>query len=147
MEKTCLVCKKSFRTWPSKVKNGRGKYCSRKCSDSQTLIKKGQHISPDTEIKKGQHIEKVQGWRYCGRGKQYKEIYLGNRKYRREHILVMEARMGRRLGPNEEIHHIDGNGLNNNLDNLRLMTKSDHLKLEHKLGRYRAHLAQLQESR
>ena len=27
----CLVCKKEFKTYPSLIKLGRSKYCSRKC--------------------------------------------------------------------------------------------------------------------
>ncbi len=30
--KRCPVCKKEFNTFPCKAKNGRGKYCSKKCS-------------------------------------------------------------------------------------------------------------------
>jgi len=56
MIKKCLVCQTEFRTYPSKVNIGRGKYCSKACSDSITLIKKGQHLSPDTQIKKGEPL-------------------------------------------------------------------------------------------
>lgn len=139
VERKCLVCQTPFRTYPSKIKIGRGKYCSRKCSLTITAIKP----KPETQFKKGQKPWNAKGWRYCGRKQQYREIYIGNKKYRREHIIVMEKHLGRSLLPSEEIHHIDGNGLNNNLSNLQLMTKSEHLKLEHKNGRYSAHLDRL----
>lgn len=142
MEKSCLVCNSLFKTYPSKVKIGRGKYCSKACSDSVTLIKKGQHISPQTEIKKGQVIGKVKGWRLCGRRKNYKAIYI-NGKYIREHRLVVEQYLGRKLESWEEVHHIDGNGLNNDISNLLILSKSDHLRLEHQNGRYRNHLKNL----
>ena len=29
----CLKCLKEFKTYPSKIKLGRGKYCSKKCSN------------------------------------------------------------------------------------------------------------------
>lgn len=54
--KNCFLCGKEFYTYPSKVKIGRGKYCSKECSNKVTLIKNGQQISPDTQIKKGQKL-------------------------------------------------------------------------------------------
>jgi len=64
MIRNCKVCDKEFRTYPSKVKIGRGKYCSKECSNYVTLIKKGERRSPKTEIKKSkplpEHIYKGQ---------------------------------------------------------------------------------------
>lgn len=47
--------------------------------------------------------------------------------YIMEHILVMEALIGRHLNDNECVHHIDGNKRNNKKENLKLMTKSEHM--------------------
>jgi hypothetical protein len=52
-----------------------------------------------------------------------------------EHRLVVEKELGRLLKPDEIIHHIDGNTLNNNLSNLLLLTKSEHTTL-HNLNRW-----------
>lgn len=35
---SCLSCKKSFYVQPHRFKSGRGKYCSRKCSNLHTLF-------------------------------------------------------------------------------------------------------------
>ena len=43
-----------------------------------------------------------------------------------EHRLVMERHLGRALLPGEVVHHKDGDGLNNALDNLELMTQTEH---------------------
>ena len=56
MIKQCLVCLKDFITYPSKILLGRGKYCSKVCSDSVTLIKPGHQLSPSTQIKKGDKL-------------------------------------------------------------------------------------------
>ncbi len=42
-----------------------------------------------------------------------------------EHRWVMEQHLGRKLLPNEEIHHIDGNKRNNDIANLEVFT--DHI--------------------
>ena len=46
--------------------------------------------------------------------------------YVREHILIMEAHLGRYLTSDEVVHHIDENKLNNDISNLQLMTKWEH---------------------
>lgn len=45
---------------------------------------------------------------------------------RDEHRLVMEMREARRLGPNEVVHHINGNRSDNRLENLELVSRSEH---------------------
>ena len=139
IEIKCIICGKKRFTYPSKIRLGGGKYCGRECCLVNTTIK--PNIA--TQFKKGQKPASYKGWRYCGRNKNYREIHIGNHKYKREHILVMEQYLGRTLLSSEEIHHLDGNGLNNNLDNLLLVTKSEHLKIEHKIGRYNEHLARV----
>lgn len=46
-----------------------------------------------------------------------------------EHVLVMEEHIGRYLIEDEVVHHIDENKLNNDINNLRLMTKQEHKSL------------------
>ena len=49
--------------------------------------------------------------------------------YVHEHILVMEAHIGRLLDTHEVVHHIDGVKGNNSLSNLELMTDIEHRRL------------------
>jgi hypothetical protein len=48
--------------------------------------------------------------------------------YAYEHDIVMESKIGRRLLPNEEVHHDDENKQNNEPSNLIVKTKSAHMK-------------------
>jgi len=78
-------------------------------------------------------------WRWKG-GKTHLNGYLvvlsqnGVNRYRREHCLITEKSIGRKLLKGEQVHHIDGNKLNNNLDNLFLMKDvREHAKLHKQL--------------
>jgi len=68
-------------------------------------------------------------------GKRYKLIYkpehpFATRKgYVREHRLIMEEHIGRYLTKNEVVHHKDGDTLNNNINNLELLSGSEHRRL------------------
>lgn len=57
----------------------------------------------------------------------YKTIQV-DKKQVRLHRFIMEQKLGRKLGKNECVHHIDGNKLNNSIDNLEVCTREEHLK-------------------
>lgn len=46
-----------------------------------------------------------------------------------EHRVVAEKILGRKIKPDEHVHHIDFDKHNNNPSNLAVMNKNDHLKL------------------
>ena len=61
--------------------------------------------------------------------KGYARFTRGEHKGRLVHIVVMEKRIGRALKTDECVHHIDGDKLNNDVNNLALLTVSAHARL------------------
>lgn len=91
----CPQCGKEFTTG-----DNRRKHCSRKCAN---------------ENYKGENNPLWRG----GLRVKYESVTINGRTLRK-HRAVMEAKIGRRLEKNEVVHHIDGDGLNNDPDNLWL---------------------------
>ena len=56
-----------------------------------------------------------------------------DREWRLRYRLRMEEVLGRKLSRTEQVHHIDGNPLNDELDNLEVVSLAEHNKI-HKKG-------------
>ena len=69
----------------------------------------------------------------------YRFIYKSNHPYSRHNGYIKQARlrmekeMGRYLTPQEVVHHQDLDKLNDNIENLQIMSKSEHSKLHNKI--------------
>tara|TARA_Y100000310_G_scaffold325198_2_gene388329 strand:- start:8705 stop:9163 length:459 start_codon:yes stop_codon:yes gene_type:complete len=90
--------------------------CTSNCRSNQNYVKKGYTSGANHYNWKG-------GVQYsCG----YKSLLRPNhpdankRGYIAEHRLVMEKKLGRRLLPTEDVHHLDFSKTNNEPDNLHL---------------------------
>ena len=112
-DKTCKNCGKVFgRNSCKKVADYKVKiYCSRKCyfenntKENHWLWKGGFKTRPDGYIRESSTDRYV-------------------------HRIVMEEHLGRKLLTEEHIHHINGNPKNNSIENLILVSNSQHRKIE-----------------
>lgn len=59
---------------------------------------------------------------------RYKKIKLKDGSTIDEHRLIMQNHIGRKLDKNEVVHHINGNKLDNSIDNLMILSRSEHSK-------------------
>lgn len=134
MEKLVLknkICKKCKIKFEDKSFYKKQIFCSFKCSSLNNIEIHNKNVKNNYKLsgnyKNGKII--VDGY-----------IYIMNKKhpnktkddYVCEHILIMEDKIKRYLNNNEIIHHIDKNKMNNNIENLQLMTISEHHKLHYK---------------
>ena len=69
------------------------------------------------------------GYRYISTPGHPKAEKKGN--YVAEHVLVMEAFIGRYLTDDEIVHHINEDKLDNRIENLQLMTNAAHVSFHH----------------
>jgi HNH endonuclease len=120
-DKKCLNCNKIFNRY--KFASGRledikdyeiRKFCCRKCFSSFNVGENNSNFNPNGNPRKDGYV------RIAINGKR---IYL--------HRYLMEQKLGRSLGLDEHVHHKDKNPENNNINNLELITNSDHSKLHY----------------
>jgi hypothetical protein len=115
LERTCVTCGNVFLCKPSDDRSGAVRtHCSRAC------------IYPNKKLSLP-----------VGKYKSYDGYVVINRtpdgrKQIKEHRYLFEQAIGRRLLPTEVVHHINHDKLDNRLENLQLLSRSEHNKL-HKL--------------
>lgn len=112
VEMICDNCGKSFFLSPCYLKrNRKHRFCSKKCSGEFQSLKNTRNEWT------GGRVGKSTGYLYIRiDGKEISE-----------HQLVMEKHLGRRLKPGEVVHHINGIKTDNRIENLQLMSNSEHI--------------------
>lgn len=76
---------------------------------------------------------------------KYKAIKINGKKYA-IHRVVMEKHIGRKLTSKEAVHHRDGNVENNAIENLKLMSLSEHSHMHMKGKRPKITTEQLRKN-
>ena len=72
-------------------------------------------------------------WYYSNMNKQYPTAQV-NKKQWRVHRYIMEQHLGRKLLSNELVHHINGDRYDNRIENLDIVTRSEHKKIHPEIG-------------
>lgn|SRR3990167_10860030 len=139
----CKSCGNEFEVWFSRLKKGIPKYCSAKCYGkylkSQKPWNKGITAKQDSRLatgkRHGMYGKKSPRWS-GGRFQEQGYIFVwqpshsfNQRGYVREHRLVVEKNIRRYLTGEEVIHHINGIKTDNRIENLKIMSASEHSKL------------------
>jgi hypothetical protein len=60
--------------------------------------------------------------------KVFENVYTGGKR-ETEHRLVVEKHIGRKLLSYEIVHHMDGNKINNDIRNLVIVTRAEHINI------------------
>ena len=138
MTLTCDYCGKQYTSYQW------GKYnhfCSIECRRSGAYLM-SENITDNDRKRRSKQITKVnntinnQPDKIEKRRNSLMKNNGGYRKYygTHEHRYIMEKHLGRQLTPHEVVHHIDGNKQNNNISNLKLMSRSEHIREHLKAG-------------
>lgn len=110
----CVNCDKQFYVPLYRVKLGKSKYCSKSCLAKRHLSQFDKGFKP---LGLPPH--------------KYKTITV-NGKSIRLHRHIIQEHLGRKLESWEHVHHINGDSYDNRIDNLCVLSNSDHQKTEHK---------------
>jgi hypothetical protein len=133
--RSCIKCGVLFIPRVSQLKKGGGKYCSLDCSkDMHIGVKRSEETrqrmsaaiknSPNLKPLKGKDNPSWNGGRYLSNG--YWWLSLDEGKVA-EHRHVMSVHLGRELLPEEIVHHINHDKQDNRIENLEIMTRSEHM--------------------
>jgi hypothetical protein len=104
----CKYCKKEFYST-------RHEFCSPECVSKYKV----EHYEHKTYFENGYIVEFHNGYNKKGNVKQHRRI--------------MEDFLGRKLSENEVVHHINGDKTDNRIENLQVMTRSEHSSLHRRM--------------
>lgn len=120
--RACANCGNPFYVprWQIDMYPGGGTYCSRACTNAGITGRKFR-------------LRKNETTRYITDA-GYVLVKVGIHEWEFEHRLVVEKHIGRELGRDETVHHINGIKTDNRLRNLEVVSRSEHMRMHGKVG-------------
>jgi hypothetical protein len=151
VECVCEGCDSNFQVYPSVIRKGGGKFCSRQCTKKGeqrtcptcgssfharlSAIKKGEGRYCSRvcgNVSRGRVGEENGNWKggRFVRSDGYVSVRVGS-KYELEHRHIMEQHIGRTLKKGEQVHHLNEDKSDNRIENLELTNISEHISKYH----------------
>lgn len=121
---TCSICNQVQETDEWRFKRKKTSFCKNCVTiGTQKGIKRPQFSGENSGRWGGGEYISTDGYKMVKVEGEF--LASGRQKYKREHVVIYEKFLGRELKTTkgyhgEQVHHIDGNKLNNSLDNLTL---------------------------
>jgi hypothetical protein len=113
----CQHCNKEY--YVPEYRKDISKFCSRKClALAHPEIGEKARLNSPIMFRAG-----------TSQPKNYVVISIDGKRIR-EHRFIMEQHLGRKLTSNDHVHHINGNERDNRIENLQVLSNSEHQKLE-----------------
>jgi hypothetical protein len=122
----CEICRNEVARFERS--DGKYRFCGRKCAG-----KAGVKLASKVD-KSGDKNPAWKGGVMDSFG--YNSISIGGKRRKFEHRLVMENFLGRFLSKSEIVHHKNGDKKDNRIENLEIMTQSEHIKLYGRKEKY-----------
>lgn len=120
----CALCGKNMILTPRECRSGGRHYCSKRCA-ARSVNPLGSQTGIFSRTWKGGNFISKEGYRMV--------LIPGLGKYTTEQKRIMEKRLGHPLQKDEVVHHLDGNKLNNDPENLIICTRSEHPTIHRRL--------------
>lgn len=113
----CIICEKQFIV--HECRKDTAKVCSRSCNGVYVGKLRRERAKPRISTQGYYFIKKL------GHHRSNKQGYV------KVADIVLEEKLGRRLGHNEIAHHINGDKLNDTPENLEAMDNAEHTRMHH----------------
>ena len=117
-DEKCRNCGKAI--YIQKCLLGKARYCSRGCH-ALWLRRTNGGRGPNNGHWKGGLSKSDKGYRMLTSGPYAK-------RFKYQHRFVMEKHLGRPLESHEIVHHVNGDKQDNRIENLEIMTRTEHIQ-------------------
>ena len=132
VKRKCASCGVVYELYPSQVKRGKGRYCSKVCADAGRKHGSELFCSMCDSVfyrRFGEQGETVKA--FCSRQcysdwRAEKRTSYPKIGSRHQHRVVAEAVLGRALTPAEVVHHVDHDKQNSDPRNLAVFSSQSH---------------------